>query len=203
VGVVDVDKNAQQAFEMLEDFFPERAVHLRAYISTENARVNALDSWREDQLIKFIGLLVQNVEDMVRGYVEKRVTKIGWAVRNILELSVWIGFCNVSSAHAKQFHTDAARDLEGFRKAVQKLEVLETGSQNTRLVQTQKDLATFAQKHYGVSKLDDDFTKITEAAKLLGLDRFPALYSCTQNSLTRHPLQLIQLLLLRPMREYV
>ncbi len=173
---VDVDKSARLVFEILGAFFPERAIHLGGYITEQNAKVLALEPWREQQLVKFIGLLVQNVDDMTRGYLEKRVTKVAWAVRNILELSVWINFCNASDASAKQFHVDAARDLEGFRKAIQKLEVIEKGAESVDLARMQKELAAFAQKQYGLASFDDDYTKVAEAAKALGMDRFPALF---------------------------
>jgi len=169
---VDVERNARLVFEILEDFFPERARHLAGYITESSARSKALDPWLWQQLVKFIWLLSRSVEDLKRGYLEKRIMTMAWAARNILELSVWIDYCNASNTNARQFEVDAARDLDGFGKNMQRLEVLERGAKHPDLIQMQKELAEFAKTQYGVSTLDDDFTRVSDAAKSLGVDRF-------------------------------
>jgi hypothetical protein len=153
---------------VLQEFFPVRAQLLGNFISEASKSGGPLDKWRAEQLFRFIGLLTQNVEDLVTGYEQKRITKVAWAARNILELSIWVDYCNLSDTHAKRFRDDSARDLLGFAKAIQTIVTKLHGKPDARLAQKQQEMVTFGQAIYGISGLKDDFTRVSEAARKVG-----------------------------------
>src|SRR5258708_1080811 len=160
--------DSKLAIAILHEFFPIRARYLGRHLIESNKTVKVLEEWREQQLFKFIGLLSQNAEDLEQGYVENRITKVAWAARNLLELSIWIGYCNLSDAHARRFRDDSARDLLGVTKAVQSLYTQGQGSPDPGLDRTKQELATFAQNVFGGNSLDDDFKRARDAAQELG-----------------------------------
>ncbi len=154
----------------LHEFFPERAQGLAHFLERENGKTPRLEEWRERQLGNFIQTLILSAADLKRAFVEKRITTLAWTTRNLLELSIWIDYCNLSEVHAKRFRDDAARDLYGLSHAVQSLEVDDKGIEDPQLKQSQQNLVTFAQS-WGINALEDDFTKVAAAAKELGRDR--------------------------------
>jgi hypothetical protein len=159
------------AIAYLHGFFPLRAVYLGKALMKWNERDNVLEKWREQQIFKFIGLLTQNAEDLELGFNEKRVTKVAWAARNLLELAIWIDYCNLSDAHATRFRDDSARDLMGFSKAVQQLEIQRKGAPDPGLEASQTRLVAFAKSTLGVIGLDEDFTRVLKAAREVGRER--------------------------------
>ena len=156
---------------ILHQFFPLRAVYLGKALLEWNKRDNVLEKWREQQIFKFIGLLTQNAEDLEVAFKEKRVTKLAWAARNLLELAIWIDYCNLSNAHATRFRDDSARDLLGFSKAVQQLHIQKKGTPDPRLEVSQTKLVGFAETTLGVVGLGEDFTRVVKAASELGREK--------------------------------
>jgi hypothetical protein len=158
---------ADELTSVLHQFFPERAEGLAGFLKRENCKACKVEEWRERQLINFIQTLILSANDLERAFVERRTTTLAWTTRNLLELSIWIDYCNLSDANAKRFRDDAARDLLGFSRAIQSLQVHETGLEDAELKAAQQRLATFAQS-WGISALEDDFTKVSAAARDLG-----------------------------------
>lgn len=154
----------------LYEFFPERARGLGAFLKHANAEEQKVEDWRERQLINFIESLILSATDLERAFVEKRITKLAWAARNVLELSIWIDYGNLSAANAKRFRDDAARDLYGLSQAIQSLHVSETTLEQPDLKKAQQQLAAFAQS-WGISSLEDDFKKVSAAARELGREK--------------------------------
>jgi len=169
----------------LRQFFPERAEGLAGFLKQENGRACKLEEWRERQLINFIQTLTLSANDLERAFIERRTTTLAWTTRNLLELSIWIDYCNLSNANAKRFRDDAARDLLGFSRAIQSLQVHETGIEDAGLQAAQQRLGTFAQS-WGIGALEDDFTKVSAAAKELGREKS---YLCLNKLLSKlaHP----------------
>jgi hypothetical protein len=79
-----------------------------------------IDDWREQQMVKFILLLTYNVDELLHGFNQKRIWKLAWSARNLLELAIWVEYCNFSPANARQFRDDSARDLLGTAASIQK-----------------------------------------------------------------------------------
>jgi len=159
---------SHEAIARLHEFFPERANWLTAYLKTENDKIGRIKKWRENQLSCFVKSLTTNTFELERAFMEQRIGTLAWVTRNILELSVWIDYCNLSDANAERFRTDAARDFLGLVKAVQSLQVAEYGSEHVGLEQAQRALEAFAISAYGIPTLDDTFEMVSSAAKDLG-----------------------------------
>jgi len=155
------------AINVLHEFFPERAQAVLEVLKRENSEAHKIEEWREVQLAKFIWTLILAASDLERAYKEKQTSTLAWLTRNLLELSVWIQFCNMSPEHAKRFRDDAVRDLYGFSQAVQSLELSETGAEDFELKRSQQHLSTFAQS-WGIHTLGDDYQKVSGAAEEVG-----------------------------------
>jgi hypothetical protein len=163
------DRGDETCIALLGQFFPVRSDFLAGFLIEANNNEGTMDAWREQQLFNFIELLAQNAEDLVQGYRAQRISKVAWAARNILEIAVWVDYCNVSDAHAKSFRDNSARNLLGRTKAVKMTEAQSQGTEDVERAEQQRKLDNFVETAYGVTQLDDDFTPVSEAAKELGM----------------------------------
>jgi len=123
----------------LHEFFPERAQGLAHFLDERMARRPDWKNGGSGSSGNFIQTLILSAADLKRAFVEKRITTLAWTTRNLLELSIWIDYCNLSEVHAKRFRDDAARDLYGLSHAVQSLEVDDKGIEDPQLKQSQQN----------------------------------------------------------------
>jgi hypothetical protein len=166
-----MSSESDDAMKELQKFFPKGAYQISEYLRKANSEQKVLKLWREAQLVKFIASLILNTDELRRGFAEKRITKIAWAARNLLELSIWIDYCNLSEAHAKRFRDDSARDVIGFSKAMQSIHVEGYGKRDKELDDAMQAAVRLAEKALDVTGLDDDFKRVSEAANELGCGR--------------------------------
>jgi hypothetical protein len=157
-----------EAIGRLQEFFPERAKKLATYLELKNSAENKIEKWRENQLVKFIRSFALNADELERAFRQERITTLAWAVRNILELSVWVDYCNIDIAHATRFREDSARDLLGLTKAIEALHFEKYGTVHAGLRTAQNDLESFATSVFGMGTLGDDFERVVKAADELG-----------------------------------
>jgi hypothetical protein len=156
------------SFQLLHEFFPERAKMLIEHLKEMNAKFKRLDDWRERQLRHFLVLLIDSAADLEHAHTEKKITTLAWIARNLLELSVWIQYCDLKPENAKRFEEDALQDAFGWAKAINGLHSYQEGTEDPALAGKITDLENFA-----VTKgviLDDDFMKVFDAAKEVGND---------------------------------
>jgi hypothetical protein len=113
---------APEALTVLKTLFPSKSNPLIQLILSREAE-KAIVDWRAHQLIQFIGLMEFFAEDLQDAYEKKRVMTVSWIARSLLEIFVWVQYCNVSEANAKRFFEDVARDFHGCCKALEKLNV--------------------------------------------------------------------------------
>ncbi len=163
-----MSKLSDGAIRNLHKFFPKRAKMLMEALFDANASEAQLEHWREQQIAKFIEMLIMNARELERGFTDKQIATVAWAARNILEVSVWIDYCNVSDAHAIRFRDDAARDLLGFSKAIQAMHMDTHGNVNADLELALQKLADMAEDVLGISDLKEDYARVRNAAKELG-----------------------------------
>jgi hypothetical protein len=163
--------DSKTAMEVVLSFFPQRAIAVMVVLAARNKVNHLIPKWREDQMIKLTAALTFNVGEMVDGFRQKRVWKLAWAARNLLELNVWIRYCDLSLERANQFRADAARDLLGVSKVIQSGMERHTGFRNSDLDRMSQELVTMVDQEFGVAGIDDDFTKVSEAARELGLEK--------------------------------
>lgn len=173
-GGTETLTSAQKIFADLHQLFPGRALMLIEGLRATNREQGKFPKWREEQIAKLGIMVVQSALDLERAYSERRITALAWATRNLLELSVWIDYCNLSDNHAKLFSDDSLRDLYGLSEAVQRTVEMELGQKDTDLDRGLSELAHFAQA-LGIQALKDDFKAVSAAAKELGrLQKFQA-----------------------------
>jgi hypothetical protein len=139
------DTGDETCIALLGQFFPVRSDFLAGFLIEANKSERTMDVWRERQLFNFIKLLAQNAEDLVQGYRAQRISKVAWAARNILEIAVWVDYCNLSDAHAKIFRDDNARELLGRTKAVKTTEVHNQGTEDVERAVRQGDITTVSE----------------------------------------------------------
>ena len=164
---VELSASAKKSLHDLHQLFPARALMLIEALRTRNKKYNRIPEWRGEQIAKLAIMVVQSAMDLEPAYLHRRISALAWATRNLLELSIWIDYCNLSDQHAKRFSDDSLRDLYGLSKAVQQTVEAESGSKSNDLDRALGDLSQFAQK-WGIATLEDDFKRVSDAAKELG-----------------------------------
>jgi hypothetical protein len=160
-------KDAQRMIGDLRMLYPKRAETLMMEFAAANVEAKILPPWRQKQLESFITVLTLSAMDLERAHKEKRISTLAWVTRNLLELSIWVDYCNLSDANAKRFSDDAMQDLHGLAMAIQRSVEDEVGNKDKRLEQKLTDLEKLAQSK-GVQRLNDGFKAVADAAKDLG-----------------------------------
>jgi hypothetical protein len=160
--------DSEAAKGSLKSFYPECASQLMQHLITQNRLKHSVEDWREQQMVKFIFSLTYNVDELLQGFKEKRIWKLAWAARNLLELAIWVEFCNSSPVNAKQFRDDSARDMFGMARTIRKQVELCTGAPNAELQRSIGELVKMAEHQFGITDLKDDYTRVAEAAASIG-----------------------------------
>lgn len=158
---------ARKALTDLRELFPERALLLVHALRARNKKEKKFPEWREHQIGRFGTLVTEAAMDLLRAYLDHRIMPLAWATRNLLELSIWIEYCNLSDMHAKGFWDDTWRDLYGLSDAVRRSVELESREASDRLRKALCKLAGFAET-IGIQSLRDDFKRVSDAADELG-----------------------------------
>ncbi|HEY5028848.1 MAG TPA: hypothetical protein VIK39_10600 [Candidatus Angelobacter sp.] len=166
-----MSQESDKALADLHQLFPIRARLLTTHLKEANGRLKKFEEWRERQIVNFIEMLALNAADLERAYVENRTSTLAYTARNLLELSIWVDYCNLSNTHAKAFWDDVARDLFGLSKAIQAIAVQETGAEIAVLTKAQDRMTKFANAKFGIKNLADDFKRVAKAAEELGREK--------------------------------
>jgi hypothetical protein len=187
---------------MLEDLsdiealraFPSRAKEVIALLMSEGSNTRTLEEWRSKQLIQFLAVLSCTATDLEVAYTQKRLATVAWLTRNLLELSIWIEFCNTSTDNAQRFRNDVLKDMHGLVRLLKAFDKLEREDEERFLVDVSKDIygesylldtlrkppepepewsavaqhLSAAGQSLGLVEISDDFTRVSEAAKKLG-----------------------------------
>jgi hypothetical protein len=161
-----MSKTGVEAVAVLHRYFPKGAANLAKSLKKANLKNKILEEWREEQLIGFIEALKTNAHDLKGAYIKKRVATVAWVARNILELDIWIDYCNLSDVHAKRFQDDSVRDLLGLFSAVRAITVEEHGEEIPQLKEAQQILEKSAEAVFGV--VDEKYLRVDKAADELG-----------------------------------
>jgi hypothetical protein len=157
------------SFQLLHEFYPERAERLVEALKTANRIHGRMEDWRETQLRHFVEILIGSAFDLERGHAERKISSLAWLTRNLLELSVWVQYCNLSPENAKRFYDDAVRDMYGWSQAFHDLYIHQEGKENPQLAVKLVNLDKYASAR-GIAPLADDFTRVSAAAKTVGCD---------------------------------
>ena len=163
------DSNA--AIRELKIKFPDCATKVLQLLMTQNIETNKVENWREKQMVQFIFALTYNVDELLHGFSQKRIWKLAWAARNLLELYVWVTYCELSIAHAKRYRDDSVRDMIGVAGTIQNTIVDYHGARSNELDQATNALVKMAKCQFGVPEIKDDYKRVSDAAEELGIKK--------------------------------
>jgi hypothetical protein len=144
-------------------------------LRAKNDKAAKIELWKEDQLNKFVNVLIENVRELEAAYLQGSLSKTAWAARNLLELSIWIRYCNISDEHGKRFRLDGARDLIGFFKALNGYHGTKIASEIPRMDAAEAELELIAQNEFGVASLGTSFVEVRDAANEVAETRYKSL----------------------------
>jgi hypothetical protein len=164
----DIRMDRQRAIDRLRELFPLFGGLLLSEFAAANVKGKKLPKWRQKQIESFIAMLGITALDLQRSYEDKHIAALGWAGRNVLELSVWIDYCLLFESNARRFHEDALRDLHGWSRAMARPIKTSTGEEPRKLAGKILELETFAHSTTSIEEFKDDFKKVVEAAEELG-----------------------------------
>jgi galactitol-specific phosphotransferase system IIB component len=92
---------------------------------------------------------------------------VAWNARNLLELWIWIKYCEASRENARRFHEDALRDALGLTVSLSKMFDMR-GLVNDFEDQAREALKAVALKDQGVDSVDTNYERVAEAARKIG-----------------------------------
>jgi hypothetical protein len=158
-----------EALATLKIRFPWQSNELIKLILKRESE-NAIPNWRATQLIQFIGIMEWFAEDLKEAYEKKRIMTVSWVTRGLLEMFVWVQYCNLCEENAKRFFDDTARDFYGYCKALEKLNVgAQAGS-----VQSKSLSERFSESavNDGILDVASAFTEVRAAAEEVGIGNY-------------------------------
>jgi hypothetical protein len=161
---VDITKDMAFSMQLMNEFFPTLANAAVEKLKQANSLYPRMEDWRVTQLCHFIEIFTESIPDLKRAHIERKTSTLAWLARNLLELSVWVQYCNLSLDHAKRFHLDAVKDMYGWTMAIHDLYFYRHGETDPQSESKLSNLIEFAISR-GVSELADDFTRVSIAAK--------------------------------------
>lgn len=154
-------------FKPLYELFPEPAIELIRLLASQNAEHKRIEPWRERQIMNFFTILTVCAAEFQKAHQRRSIGAFAWATRSILELSVWIDYCNVSDAHAKRFHEDELRDASGLLAALASYD-RQTGGNDDRFFEKKMDALSLRARELGITDPNDEFKRVSEAASEIG-----------------------------------
>lgn len=143
-------------------------------LTKANSGHQILDDWHEDMLHHLVAEVVINVHriDLLQRHKEQNLPTLAYVVRNLLELNVWIGYCCKSKSNAWRFYEDKWKDGRGLQKTFERL--VSAVPKQPNAAEIERALKSFqgtlsrTANEIGVSSLDDDYKRVSEASEELG-----------------------------------
>lgn len=155
-----------EPFKPIDELFPGPAIRIVRTITSRNREMQKIEPWRQGQLVNFTTTLAVLAGEFKKAYERKSLGALGWAARSILELSVWIDYCNLSDEHAKTFYHDEVRDAYGLSKALEAY--LQAHGKEHDFMQKTKDAVVGYAQSLGISDPYDEFKRVSDAAAEVG-----------------------------------
>lgn len=113
-------------------------------------------------LARLTNAIVLNRDSLVESVKERRIDRLSWVVRNLLELTIWAEYCAATPDNAQQFMLDSARDAMDAMKAVHKISI-----KGSKILDVRQDLIDRAEAD-GLPRIDQTYSKVADVAKTLG-----------------------------------
>jgi hypothetical protein len=150
---------------------PTRAEIVLRDLRAWHSKAREIEEWREEQLRNFLTSLIRNVRELESAIVDKQTPRIAWVIRNLLELAVWVQYCNSSNERAQRFCVDSVRDFFGLSKALKGF----FAGQDVDFSNIDKFEAEFKdaiKQEFGMAEIDEEYERVSKAAKDVGFARF-------------------------------
>jgi hypothetical protein len=135
--------------------------------SKASKQADRLPFERELQIQKFLAYTGIYTQDLREWHSRGRLDLLAQALRSLMELSVWIEFCNRSNENAREFVMEAYRDNRDLLKATLKLYEGKNSEMEARLKQEITQMDADAAK-YGITDFERSYMRVNNAAKELG-----------------------------------
>lgn len=155
---------------------PDRAKALDLSFQKACQKEHRFPDWREYQIHWFIRFVKRYSADLGETYRAKRTDALAQAMRNLMELRVWVKYCQLSEQDGKRFFNDGLRDM---RDMVQALQNVYAKANKEPLQQIERMLVDMKAKAPGfdVDNFDAPYLKVSDAAAKVGQqDGHVALY---------------------------
>ena len=130
--------------------------------------------YRDEVLKKLKTATEQELQELERARQDRPVRAIAWSARNLLELWIWVQYCQASEKKAKRFSDDAVRDTLDLTKIdLTKIKGLSTLSIDS-LAKTDKMCRSIVRvlKEAGFEDVEDKYTTVFIAAESLKLKKY-------------------------------
>jgi hypothetical protein len=170
----------EQAIKDARTILVSRLVPLSEKLGVIHAATGA-DNWYSDSLMHLFSeltmahsLLELTYNDERQLFILGKPSILAWRARNLLELSIWIYYFCHDRKCARRFYDDQARDMfdmmDGFKKLIA---VMPTTEQSLHeVVQASKTRIAELAALQGMSDLDEQYTRVFQAARELQVGEF-------------------------------
>lgn len=165
----DIDKETAASRNMLEKRIPTELNKIKLALVDIDKR-KAYEPWRLALTGDLVDAIERNSEQLLETMDEERLPAAAWVARNLLELLVWVKYCQVSRENAWRFHEDALRDAKGLVDAHAKSCGAMGIENETSAAIAAERLQQVASEKLGLEEIDSDFLAVSKAAKAPGVD---------------------------------
>lgn len=178
----DVERETEFARQQFRTTIPNKLNELLEKLDHSKGRV---ESWYADLVVKISLSIGRVCNDLLKTSEQDALPAAAWNARNLLELWVWTKYCSTSRNNAKRFHEDAVRDFMGLA-AVHSRMCEVAGVYDALGAVGQDKLRKIAADQLGLATIDANYTRVSEAAKSLGME---SLYAAHNQFLSKlaHP----------------
>jgi hypothetical protein len=146
-----------------------RAVALALSFAKAKQKEVRFSDWRELQIRSFVEHTTLSAVDLQLAYQNDRVSPVAQAMRSLMEIYIWTQYTRRSEENAKRFYQDAARDVRDTMEVLQKSYTKQNNAPEEKLVSTLDEMRSNFAK-FNVEDYDEDFTRVSDAAKEIGKD---------------------------------
>jgi hypothetical protein len=140
---------------------------LSNFFAKASRKVARLPDWRVQQVswfIKYVGLYARDINETYR---TDRLDSLAQAMRNLMELSVWVEFCESSEGEAKRFYDDGLRDFREMIEVIQKIYTKANKVPQKRLEEILSSVKSTAPK-FNITDVDAGYVRVNDAAAKIG-----------------------------------
>ncbi len=146
---------------------PDRVRTLSDSFRKANQKEKRLPGWKEYQLLSFIKYVGLYASDLNETYRANRLDSLAQAMRNLMELSVWIKYCDLSKEDGKRFFDDGLRDMREMMEVLQKLYTKVNKEPQKKLGEMLIDMKTNAPR-FDIDDYKAGHVRVNDAAGKIG-----------------------------------